>query len=77
MPRITKPAPMPKKSITCKCGNKTDAPYRKHVIVNDYGANHYEAKTPRANMNNVREYFFCSYSCSVEYPPSHNDALWD
>ena len=68
MPRITKPAPMPKKSITCKCGEKTDTPYRKHVVGNDYGIE-YEAKTPRASMSNVTEYFFCSYSCSVEYMP--------
>ena len=77
MPRITKPAPMPKKSITCKCGEKTDTPYRKHVVLDSISDEQYEEKTPRANMKHVKEYYYCSHACSLKVDTSTTQPNYD
>ena len=80
MPRRTKPAPMPdKKNFTCPvCETVTDTPYRKHVVTNDIDLTEYEDKTPRTNKKHVKEYYFCSYKCSLEYyySTSQKQSAW-
>lgn len=80
MPRRSKPAPMPpKKNCKCPvCETVTDTPYRKHVVTNQIDLTEYEEKTPRTNKKHIKEYYFCSYSCSKEYDysTSLNEQIW-